>query len=171
MPPVPSTVRRAAASSYLNWELIKYTYLIVLRTNTGRVVLRSRRGIIALSMTTTNAAVWTILYVCPPSEPKEAVGILLVDSTADRLLIRVKEELNTVDEDIEIVWGSFAEHLVMQSKDSGAERVLKSLESSASHAFQLSARHSVEAFDLPHTLEELYSKHVGDISDSISIPQ
>ena len=122
-------------------------------------------------MTTTNAAVWTILYVCPPSEPREAVGILLVDSTADRLLIRVKEDLNTVDEDIDAVWGSFAEYLVMQSKDSGAEQVLKSLESSASHAFQLSERHSVEAADLLHTLEELYSRHVGHVADSISITQ
>jgi hypothetical protein len=123
-------------------------------------------------MTTTNAAaVWTILYVCGPSEPKEAAGILLVDRTADRLLIRVKEELNTVDEDIHLVWGGFLEDLVMQSKDFGAEQVLKSLESDASHAFQLSARHSVEAADLPHTLEEIYSKHVGHVSNSITIQQ
>ena len=122
-------------------------------------------------MTTTTAAVWTILYVCPPSEPKEAAGILLVDSTADCLLIRVKEKLNTVDQDIEVVWGSFAEDLLIQSKDSGAEHVLQSLESSASHAFQLSERHSVEAADLRHALDELYSTHVGHVSDSISIPQ
>ena len=122
-------------------------------------------------MTTTNAAVWTILYVCPPSQPKEAVGILIVDSATDRLFIRVKDELTTVNEDIEAVWGSFAEDLVVQSKDSGAEHVLKSLESSASHAFQLSERHSAEAADLPHTLEELYSKHVGHVADSVLIPQ
>jgi hypothetical protein len=123
-------------------------------------------------MTTTNAAaVWTILYVCGPSEPKEAAGILLVDSTTDRLLIRVKEELNTVDEDIHIVWGAFLEDLILQSQDFGAEQVLKSLETNASHAFQLSERHSIEAAHLPHTLEEIYSKHVGHISDSITIPQ
>jgi hypothetical protein len=122
-------------------------------------------------MTTTSTAIWTILYACPPSEPKEAAGILLVDSTADSLLIRVKEQLNTVDEDIDLIWGSLAEDLVVQSKDSGAEQVLKSLEGSASHAFQLSARHSVQAADLPHTLMELYSKHIGHVSDSISIPQ
>jgi hypothetical protein len=122
-------------------------------------------------MTTTNSAVWNILYVCPPSEAKEAAGILIVDCSADRLLIRVKGELNTVNEDIHIVWGGFAGDLAMQSNHSGAEEVLKSLEGSASHAFQLSARHSVEAADLSQTLMELYSEHVGHVSDSITIPQ
>jgi hypothetical protein len=121
-------------------------------------------------MTSATTAVWSILYVCPPSEPTEVAGILLVDTATDRLLARLKQRLSTLNEDIDLIWGSFAEDLAIQSRKLGADQLLTSLEGTASHAFQVSARHAVEAVDLPHTLIELYSSHVGHISDSISIP-
>ena len=94
-----------------------------------------------------------------------------MDTATDRLLARLKQRLSTMNEDIDLMWSSFAEDLAIHSRKLGAQQVLKSLEDTASHALQVSPRHAVEAADLSRTLIELYSSHVGHLSDSISIPE
>jgi hypothetical protein len=64
---------------------------------------------IALSMPTKHTAEWMIFYVCPPGQPQEPAGILLIDRASDRLRIRMKTELNKKNEDIALVWSGLAE--------------------------------------------------------------
>jgi hypothetical protein len=106
-------------------------------------------------------AEWMIIYVCPPGQPREPAGIFLVDNDSGRLLLRVKEELDTGNEDIALVWRGFAEDLTELSRELGADEVLKWLEDSASNSFQLSEHHPTESADLSKLLDGLYLDNVG----------
>jgi hypothetical protein len=59
-----------------------------------------------------------------------------------------------------LVWGGLAEDLMERSGKSGANAFIGWLETTASHAFQLSERHPVDVANLPGLLDQLYSKNI-----------
>jgi hypothetical protein len=115
---------------------------------------------IALPMPTKHAAEWMIFYVCPPGQPQEPAGILLIDSVSDRLRVRMKTELNTENEDIALVWSGLAEDLTARAEKAGANDLITWLETTASHTFQLSERFPVDGANLSNVLDRLYLENV-----------
>jgi HD-like signal output (HDOD) protein len=103
---------------------------------------------------------WSLLFVYPPGKQPESAGILLLDPKTNELYVRLKCQLRNNDEDLLEVWELLSEDLEQKSKELGGDRVLRSLEASLSHTFQVSDRYKVEMVDPDHTIAKLFEEHV-----------
>jgi hypothetical protein len=95
------------------------------------------------------------LLLCAPGKAAQPVGVLLVE--ANRLAVKLKPKLDLDDETVLAVW----EGLVRDLKEEGTGyQLVRWLEMTGSHVFQVSARQMVEAENLAQALNDLYHQNV-----------
>jgi len=111
-------------------------------------------------MSNPHVADWMLVLVCAPGAEPEPAGILLLDHTSNRLLVKLKPSLEQTDESILEVWQDLADDLGSKAVAYGGAEVVDWLESTASHTFQVSDRKRLEAADLETALQQLYIGHV-----------
>ena len=113
-------------------------------------------------MPTTDTAEWMLLLLRLPGKRPVPAGVLLLESPADRLWVKLKPDFQLEDPALEIIWSNLADHLRQQALEQGASQVAAWLETSASHVVQLSCRDIVDlkSSSFSDTVEKLYSEHV-----------
>jgi phage repressor protein C with HTH and peptisase S24 domain len=107
------------------------------------------------------AAEFSVLSCELPFRSQQAIGVLLLDPTANNLYVRLRRDWQTVadEEDAEVL--TELEHdLSLQAQSEGGEAVLRNLEASASLALRISDREAISVQDFERTLSELYRQHV-----------
>ena len=78
-------------------------------------------------------AEWLLIFIFPPGGHAEPAGVLLLDRTSNQLTFRLRGDLRTGDEDIDMVWHHFAEELNVRAAEEGAEAVVDWLQTTLSN--------------------------------------
>ena len=99
---------------------------------------------------------WMTLLFCPPGKAAQPIGILLLDQ-ANRLTVKLKPKLDCDDEAVLAVWEGFVEDL---NEEAGGYQLVRGLEMTGSHVFQVSRRQIIEAENLAQVLNDLYHQNV-----------
>jgi len=99
---------------------------------------------------------WMTLLFCPPGKAAQPIGILLLHH-AKRLTVKLKPKLDCDDKVLLAVWEGFVEDL---HEDASGYQLVRWLEMTGSHVFQVSARQIIEAENLDEVLNDLYHQHV-----------
>ncbi len=107
-------------------------------------------------MPSTQTAEWMTLLFCAPGKTAQPVGILLLDHT-NRLTVRLKQGMDCDDETVLAVWEALVEDL---QEEVAGYQLVRWLEMTGSHVFQVSSRQVVEAEDLAQALNGLYRQNV-----------
>lgn len=102
---------------------------------------------------------WLLISICPPSEPIQPAGVLLLDRRSNVLLFRLKDLL-TGNEDVDLLWPHFAEELDLRASEQGAEAVVAWLETTFSNVIRVSEPRHLEAEDALEALNALYDDYV-----------
>lgn len=101
-----------------------------------------------------------VVLFCLPGRAPEPAGVLLLETESNQLAIKLKPKLNQDDEMVAAFWDELAEDLSRQAQEAGGSEVVRWLEMTASHVFQISPRISIESSDLDQTMQRLYREHV-----------
>ena len=105
-------------------------------------------------------AEWLLILTCPPGGLPTPAGVLLLDRPANRISFKLKEDLNTGDEDIDMIWPLFAEELRLRAAAEGAEAVVHWLGTAFSHVFRVSDLRPLLTQTASQSLDALYEAHV-----------
>ena len=111
-------------------------------------------------MQRTIKAEWLLIMICPPAGQPEPAGILLLDRASNQLFFRLKGDLHTRDEDIDMVWEQFAEELALRASEEGAAELVAWLETTFSNVFRVSDLHTLLTPNASEALASLYEDHV-----------
>jgi putative nucleotidyltransferase with HDIG domain len=103
---------------------------------------------------------WTLLVLRLPGQSPKPAGILLLDPTADRLYVRLRDDLLGIDEDVAQVFEELGPDLEQLSQDMGGENLLRLLEDQASLTFQVEDRQEIQMASVEETLADLFHLHV-----------
>jgi hypothetical protein len=103
---------------------------------------------------------WVVLLAQMPGQPPCPAGILLLDTSEDRLHMALATVVSS-DEDIREVWKALREDLADRASELGGAQLLAILETDLSHFIQLEGpRRQIPTSDPVRTLESLYQQHV-----------
>ncbi len=104
---------------------------------------------------------YCILTVHLPGQIPQPSGILLLDSSSDRLLVRFRRDWSewADDEDREVL-GEIEADLLAKAEERGGAVVMRQLEEEVSWAFRLSERQQIASRDFERTLLRLYREHI-----------
>jgi len=100
---------------------------------------------------------WLLLLLCPPGEPRQPAGILLLDSVSNKLDIKLNPTINVEDELVLEFWAELADDLKRQADEVGGACVIARLEETVSLIIQISSRSVVPE---GQSIEDLYREHV-----------
>ena len=105
---------------------------------------------------------WTLLIAHSPERPPQPIGVLFVDTGANRLYVRLKHDwwADFSSQDDAEVWCDLAEDLEQKAKEMGAVHFLDWLQNIASHALRITARQPIAFRDPEITLCILYQQHI-----------
>jgi hypothetical protein len=62
---------------------------------------------------------WLLLLLCPPGEPPQPAGVLLLDSVSDKLDIKLKPTIDIEDEVVLEVWAEIEDDLMRKAEEGG----------------------------------------------------
>jgi SOS-response transcriptional repressor LexA len=110
-------------------------------------------------MLTTSRAEYSLLDVCLPGQPPARFGVLLLDSSADRLYQKFRDDTDAAPDDAEVL-ALLAEDIDAQSRQMGAARLLELFEDSLSNTLQITDRQPTMVRSFPAALDLLYNRHV-----------
>ena len=108
----------------------------------------------------TKSGQWTIVFICLFQREALPGGILLLDKTADSLVVKLLSLLPTDDEAIRVVWSELGDELVKYSMQAGGEATLAWLEDIASHFIRVGSREEIQFIDPNTAVEDLFLTHV-----------
>jgi hypothetical protein len=95
-----------------------------------------------------------------PARPPMSIGVLVLDSETDRLVLRFRTEFESLAaEDLEIIRG-LPDLFLSMSAESGGTEVLRILTDTASNAFRVTDPFCVEAGTADAALDIAYRKFV-----------
>jgi HD-like signal output (HDOD) protein len=104
---------------------------------------------------------WMLLLMQLPGQEPQPVGILLLDSAADKLYVRLSDlNLEEMDPDVAEVWNLLGSDLEQQSREMGGLGVFRHLENEASLTFTVGNRREAWISTVESTLEELFRDNV-----------
>jgi len=124
-------------------------------------------------MTTLAAAdaEYLLVELALPGQPVIPAGVLLFEPATDKLLFKLREDLEDLaePEDAEVL-GALEADFHLKIAEMGGRRFLEHLEDSLSNVLRVSVRHGVEARSLPFTLQQLFREHVlGEVREPARI--
>ena len=102
---------------------------------------------------------WLPLLIQRPGSKPEPVGVMLFDTTADKLSIKLMDEPAGIDEDTREVWSELGDDLKLKAQEMGGRALLRWLEENASNTFQVGPREDVQ-IDNPDLIFDLYQRNV-----------
>ncbi|HWB83706.1 MAG TPA: S24 family peptidase [Bryobacteraceae bacterium] len=104
---------------------------------------------------------YVLLEAALPGRSPQPIGVLLVDTAADRVWLRMRQRFDDFGEleDAE-VFEALEEDIRARAAEMGAEAYLSSLEDSLSNAVRVSERQTVSVDAFTRVLDRLYSEHV-----------
>ncbi|MDP9169025.1 MAG: S24 family peptidase [Acidobacteriota bacterium] len=111
----------------------------------------------------TRQGAWSLLEMAQPGSPPVPLGILFVDSGSDKLIQRLREasEIDDIEEDEADVLAALGDDLRRKAGESGASRLLDSLEDSLSHFLRISDRTAITfAGDPGRVADRLFDEYV-----------
>jgi phage repressor protein C with HTH and peptisase S24 domain len=116
----------------------------------------------AISIARRRQGSYLVLEAALPGQPPENIGILLIDTAADRGWVRLRAHFDDIaaPEDAEVLEALEAD-IARSLAESGAEAYLQSLEDSLSNVLRVSQRREVEVDAFSRVLDRLYTEHVG----------
>jgi hypothetical protein len=112
------------------------------------------------SIPRTIKAEWLLIFICPPAGHAQPAGVLLLDRNSNQLFFRLRGDLRTGDEDIDIVWERFAEELDLRASEEGPAEVVEWLKTSFSNVFRVSDLRTLLTQNASQALDSLYEDHV-----------
>jgi SOS-response transcriptional repressor LexA len=115
----------------------------------------------ALAFRTTRNAQYWVLGLTLPGRPRVNAGVLLLDTVADRLHVRMRTDWDQVadPEDAEVLSG-LEQEFQQQGREAGGESLLRRLEDSFSNTLRITGRETIAVGDFEKALERLYLYHV-----------
>lgn len=102
---------------------------------------------------------WAVLSARSASV-EVAIGILVLDRSADRLYFRVNRNWRAENVDSQLWWDEFIQELSADCSDSGGLSLFEFLQDSASHFLTVSDARTVLCSDISSLLDVLYETHV-----------
>ena len=108
----------------------------------------------------TRSGQWTTAFVHLPGEDLLVGGVLLLDSAADSLAVKLVSALPADDEAVTLWWSQLSDDLIQHSAEAGGEATLAWLEDTASHLIRTGSREEITFTDPTAALEELFQTHV-----------
>jgi phage repressor protein C with HTH and peptisase S24 domain len=104
---------------------------------------------------------YSLLLSDLPGHGVQTIGVLLLNTDADTLYIRLRRDLYAVaeEEDVEVL-AELADDLEKLAREQGGKAVLDRLENEASQSLRVTDREPVMVRDFERTLGELYREHV-----------
>lgn len=102
---------------------------------------------------------WALLEAYLPGKIPERIGLILRDASRNALSVRIRPGWSARDDESEM-WQNLAADLERMASDIGSCETMEWLESSASQAIRLSARHSIEFADPEIAFDTLYAEHI-----------
>jgi hypothetical protein len=105
-------------------------------------------------------AEWLLMTICLPGTPPAPVGVLLLDRKANQLFFKLRADLHTGSEDVDLVWDQLAEELNLRVAEEGAVAVVDWLQTVWSNVFRVSDPHSIQTPDTFAALSALYEDYV-----------
>jgi hypothetical protein len=117
----------------------------------------------AVSISGSRQGTWVLLEAALPGRAPVPVGVLLVDSEADRGWLRMRRDFSTLaePEDAE-VFEALDAHIRTCLAESGAEVFLRRLEDTLSNALRVGDRQAIAVDAFSRALDRLYREHVED---------
>jgi HD-like signal output (HDOD) protein len=103
---------------------------------------------------------WVLLLVRIPGQKPTPAGILLVDSIEDQLYVRLLDDLELADSDVQEVWYELATGLQQMAQEMGGKGVLAWLEENASNTFAISERHPIMMQSAEAALDRLFQSRI-----------
>jgi phage repressor protein C with HTH and peptisase S24 domain len=115
----------------------------------------------ALGFKTARKAQYLVLELVLPGRPKANAGVILLDPASDELHIKLRQEWGRLAEpdDAEVL-EHLEEDLRRQSRETGAEQLLQTLEDTLSNTLRITERETIAVSDFGKALERLYQRHV-----------
>lgn len=104
---------------------------------------------------------YSLLLSDLPGHGVETIGILLLDTVADTLHLRLRRDWEAFasPEDAEVL-ASLEDDLAERAREGGGKALLEQLENEASQAIRVTDREALSVRDFHKTLDELYRAHV-----------
>jgi phage repressor protein C with HTH and peptisase S24 domain len=114
------------------------------------------------SITQTRTARFSVVQAETPGRGLVNIGVLLEDPESDRLSLRFRRDLATLQEDEEDqqVLEALADDLAAKGRQMGAAKLFEYLESTLSGSIRITDREEIQAEDLARALNRLYLAHV-----------
>ena len=123
-----------------------------------------------LASDTVKSAEWVMLFATLPRRARQPAGVLLLDPATDELHIRLRDDLDRIDDDFSEVWAVLGDDLGRIAREMGGNNFLLWLEDMASLTIQLSGRQLIPIVLAEKTADELFRLHVaGKFAERSSI--
>ncbi len=104
---------------------------------------------------------YSILQAELPGRGLVNLGVLLQDTRADSLRVRLRRDLDQlVDEEELDVFSALSDDLAKKASELGAEKLFAYLEDTLSGTLQISDREAVPVEDFDRALDRLYRRHI-----------
>jgi SOS-response transcriptional repressor LexA len=104
---------------------------------------------------------FALLMMALPGRGRETAGVLLLDSDADALHIKLRRDWREIaDEEDTEVFEILENDLELKAREMGGLALLDWLETNASQTIRLEERQALAVRDFPATLNRLYREHV-----------
>ena len=113
-----------------------------------------------MSVAITHAARWFVVSLELPGEAPANAGVLLEDSAADRLWLRLRRDWDVIAPDEADVLSELTADLESKAAELGARALLAQMQDTLSNVLRISAPRDILAAGFERTLARLYAEHV-----------
>jgi SOS-response transcriptional repressor LexA len=113
-----------------------------------------------MAVVTTHSASYSILELAIPGKDPTPAGILLHDSSQDRLYVRLRRDWEEIAPEEAEVLTLIESDLTGKAAELGAATLLAYIEGTLSNVLRTGERHALAVRDFARTLDRLYREHV-----------
>ena len=105
---------------------------------------------------------WTLLVAHLPERPPQPIGVLFLDTSADRLYVRLRQDwwVDVSNQDDAEVWRELTKDFETKAREMGGVHLLDWLQDIASHTLRITARQPISFHNPEITLGILYQQHI-----------
>ena len=107
-----------------------------------------------------SACLWSVLYYLATSGERTPIGIILLDSVADRLYSRMRSDWEPIEADSAFWWTEFRNQMAAEPEEAGGSALFQMLQESASNTLTVSDAQELYCADIATCLRTLYLIHV-----------
>jgi SOS-response transcriptional repressor LexA len=113
-----------------------------------------------MPVVTTHSAAFSLLELAIPGRDPVTAGVVLHDSSQDRLYVRLRRDWEEIAPEEAAVLALIESDLNGKAAELGAASLLGYLEGTLSNLLRIGERHAVTVADFPRALGRLYREHV-----------